>query len=57
MLGNLGEQTGEAMRRMNLPPNHDAAIENELVELSERLDELVAVYRRAAEPAAAIKAA
>ena len=26
LLGNLSEQTGEAMRRMNLPPNHDAAI-------------------------------
>ena len=26
LLGSLSEQTGEAMRRMNLPPNHDAAI-------------------------------
>ena len=34
-----------------------AAIENELVELRERLDELVTVYRGAAEGAAATKAA
>ena len=34
-----------------------AAIDNELVELRERLDELVAVYRQAAEPATATKAA
>ena len=34
-----------------------AAVDNELVELSERLDALVGVFRGAAEPAAATKAA